>query len=120
MFRASPRGKVPSGPKNGWVTAPSAISASAGPVDWTGKDFHTGPNGGYLLNRTNAGEAWLANVYSAPSRMDGRPCWALNYAPSPTPTVYDELREVVPGVWLGYTLWPGVYNTPFQLGFVLA
>ncbi|MGK8468170.1 hypothetical protein [Nocardia cyriacigeorgica] len=82
IFKASPRGAVPSGVKNGWVTRPPVMQALA-PGLWIGKTFYTGPDGGWLMNRvTGAGiEAWRADVYTAPALVDGAPTWALNYAP---------------------------------------
>lgn len=119
IYHASPRGAVPMGAKDGWVTTTSAVAPPLTHL-WMGKTFRTDARGGSLLNRTSFGDIWPAEVYPASSRFDGKPAWALNYAPSPTPTVYDEIREVTPGVWLGYTLWPGVYQTPFELSFILA
>ncbi|WP_245661564.1 hypothetical protein [Nocardia salmonicida] len=106
IYRDAQAGAVANGVTNGWVTRPPQLGAAA-PALWIGKVFHTGPDGGTLTNRvTGAGiEAFPADVYRAPSILDGAPTWALNYAPSPTPQVYDEIREVTPGVWFGYSWW---------------
>ncbi|MFI1239224.1 hypothetical protein [Nocardia salmonicida] len=106
IYRDAQAGAVANGLTNGWVTRPPQLGAAA-PALWIGKVFRTGPDGGTLTNRvTGAGiEAFPADVYRAPSILDGAPTWALNYAPSPTPQVYDEIREVTPGVWFGYSWW---------------
>ncbi|MFD4357170.1 hypothetical protein ACFWPK_13735 [Nocardia sp. NPDC058519] len=120
IYRDAQAGAVATGLTNGWVTRPPQLEA-AGPALWIGKVFRTGPDGGSLTNRiTGAGiEAFPADVYRAPSILDGAPTWALNYAPSPTPQVYDEIREVTPGVWFGYSWWrEGAW--PLLAAFVLA
>lgn len=120
IFRDAERGDVPMGVQNGWVTRPPAIEAVA-PAFWIGKTFYTGPDGGILTNRvTGAGyEAFPAYVYTAPAMLDGKPTWALDYAPSPTPQVYDEIREITPGVWFGYSWWRGFVQNTLLLTFVL-
>ncbi|MBF6128996.1 hypothetical protein [Nocardia brasiliensis] len=120
IFRDAPRGAVPTGVKDGWVTRPPSIQGISSAF-WIGKIFYTGPDGGTLTNRvTGAGyEAWPAYVYTAPALLDGNPAWALDYAPAPTPQVYDEIREVTPGVWFGYSWWRGGVQTTMLLTFVL-
>lgn len=121
IYRDAPRGDVPVGSKDGWVAAPRETQSWT-PLLWIGKDFYTGPTGGYLQNRlTGAGlEAWPAIVYAGPSIVDGAPTWILDYAPSPTPPVYDEIRQITPGVWFGYSwIRLGGQFIP-QLGFALA
>ncbi|MFD4460999.1 hypothetical protein [Nocardia sp. NPDC058480] len=120
IYRDAQAGAVATGLTNGWVTRPPQLEAAA-PALWIGKVFRTGPDGGSLTNRvTGAGiEAFPADVYRAPSILDGAPTWALNYAPSPTPQVYDEIREVTPGVWFGYSWWREG-SWPLLAAFVLA
>ncbi|MGW4768630.1 hypothetical protein ACWEO2_11380 [Nocardia sp. NPDC004278] len=120
IFHDAPRGNVPIGVTNGWVTRPPVMQAVA-PSLWIGKTFYTGPDGGFLVNRvTSAGlEAWKADVYTAPALSDGGPAWALNYDPSPTPPVYDEIREITPNVWFGYSWWRGYFQTTLLLTFAL-
>ena len=120
IYRDAQAGAVANGVTNGWVTRPPQLGAAA-PALWIGKVFRTGPDGGTLTNRvTGAGiEAFPADVYRAPSILDGAPTWALNYAPSPTPQVYDEIREVTPNVWFGYSWWRGYFQTTLLLTFAL-
>ncbi|WP_326308533.1 hypothetical protein [Nocardia sp. CDC153] len=121
IYRNAPRGDVPIGAKDGWVAAPREMQSWA-PLLWIGKDFYTGPSGGYLLNRLTAAgfEAWPANVFAGPSVVDGGPAWILDYAPSPTPSLYDEIREVTPGVWFGYSWNREGGGYVQQLSFILA
>ncbi|NNH74863.1 hypothetical protein HLB23_34295 [Nocardia uniformis] len=121
IFLDAPGGNVPMGVKDGWVARPPEMQGWA-PALWIGKTFYTGPEGGFLMNRlTGAGiEGWPADVYSGPALMDGRPTWVLNYAPSPTPQVYDEIREVTPGVWFGYSWWRDGGQVSLMLTFILA
>ncbi|MEV4128768.1 hypothetical protein [Nocardia sp. NPDC049707] len=120
IFRDAPRGEVPRGVTNGWVTRPPIMEVVA-PALWIGKTFYTDPDGGFLVNRiTSEGiEAWKADVYTAPAITDGGPTWVLDYAPSPTPPVYDEIREVTPNVWFGYSWWRGRFQTTLLLTFAL-
>lgn len=120
IYRDAEAGAIASGLTNGWVTRPPQLEAAA-PALWIGKVFRTGPDGGSLTNRvTGAGiEAFPATVVRAPSILDGRPTWALDYAPSPAPQAYDEIREITPGVWFGYSWWrEGAW--PLLAAFVLA
>ncbi|WP_327148799.1 hypothetical protein [Nocardia sp. NBC_01329] len=121
IYRTAQAGSVPSGVMNGWVTSTSPIEPLV-PAFWIGKAFDTGPDGGQLTNRITGAdlEGWPANVYPAPSRVDGEKTWVLDYTPAITPQVYDEIREIVPGVWLGYSWWRSTRQTPVLLSFVLA
>ncbi|MEV0298816.1 hypothetical protein [Nocardia sp. NPDC050710] len=121
IFHAAPRGEVPMGTKNGWVISPGYLQSSA-PAIWIGKTFYTGPDGGYVMNRiTGAGiEGWQADVSAGPAIMDGAPAWVLNYAPSPTPQIHDEIREITPGVWFGFSWRRDTAPPTLLLSFALA
>lgn len=120
IFHEAPRGDVPMGVKDGWVSRPPEMQSWT-PALWIGKTFYTGPDGGSLMNRlTGAGiEGIPADVYSGPAILDGQACWVLNYRPSPVPQVYDEIREIIPGVWFGYSWWREGVRTNLMLTFVL-
>ena len=118
IFHAASRGAVPMGATSGWVTRPPDMVAM-GAAFWQGKVFYTGPGGGTLLNRSVFGNVWRADVYPAPAIFDGGPAWGINYAPAGTPQLYDEIREVSPGVWFGYS-WRREGPPSQILAFVLA
>ncbi|MBU3060392.1 hypothetical protein KO481_02500 [Nocardia sp. NEAU-G5] len=120
IFFSSSRGDVPMGVTDGWVARPPVLETLA-PAFWIGKTFYTGPNGGTLLNRITGANipGFPAYVYSAPERVDHQPAWILDYAPSITPQILDEIREVSPGVWFGYSWWRGAFETALLLSFVL-
>lgn len=98
IFRAANAGVLPRGVTSGWVVRPPQL-LGAGAALWQGKVFYNG----FLLNRSVFGNIWPADVYPAAAILDGRPAWAINYAPAGTPQLYDEIREVTPGVWFGYS-----------------
>ena len=123
IYAASPMGASPAGTKNGWIATPQMITPLASGI-WFGKNFYTGPDGGFLQNRLTGAalEAWLANVYRGTSLYDGKPAWVLDYIPSPTPPLLDEIREVTPGVWYGMSWWRGavVVERVTLLTFIVA
>lgn len=106
IYRDAQAGAVPTGTVNGWVVRPGNLTGIA-PAVWQGKVFRTGPDGGTLTNRVTPAdlEAFPADIHRGSSILDAEPTWAIDYAPSPTPQVYDEIREISPGVWFGYSWW---------------
>lgn len=121
VYAHAKAGAVPMGVKNGWVIRPPLLPEIASGL-WMGKTFRTGPNGGALMNLITGAriEGFPAYVYRSRSRIDGKPAWVFNYTPSLVLPVYDEVREVSPGVWMGFNWWQGIFNQPQLLGFVLA
>ncbi|MFC8047632.1 hypothetical protein [Nocardia sp. NPDC057353] len=120
LFHAAAPGAVPRGVTDGWMVRPGYLQGIT-PAFWIGKTFATGPDGGPLTNRITGLDiaGWPADIYRGTALLDGRPAWVLNYAPSPTPQVHDEVREVSPGVWFGYSWWLGAPNV-LLLTFVVA
>lgn len=100
IFHSVGPGAVPMGVKNGWVVSPPAWAAIAPPF-WIGKHFYPG----YVRNRlTGAGlEGVQGSVYIGSSYADGGPAWYIDYAGSVAFFVHDEIREVTPGVYLGFS-----------------
>ncbi|MGN2639355.1 hypothetical protein ACWEKT_27265 [Nocardia takedensis] len=121
IFAAAGPGASPTGATDGWVVSPAAIHSIA-PALWRGKTFYTGPDGGHLMNRvTGAGiEGFPAQVYVDSAITDGAPTWVLNYELSPIPQIYDEIREITPGVWFGYSWWRETSPPTLLLTFALA
>jgi hypothetical protein len=121
IYLRAQAGAVPMGPKNGWVIRPPLLPEIASGI-WMGKTFRTGPNGGALMNLITGAriEGFPAYVYQGRSRIDGKPSWVFNYTPSLVLPVYDEVREVTPGVWMGFNWWQGIFNQPQLLGFARA
>ncbi|NMN98425.1 hypothetical protein [Antrihabitans stalactiti] len=121
IYAAAPQGATPQGSKNGWVVLPN-YAAGMAPGIWTGKNFYTDTNGGMLQNRLTAAalEGWLANISRGTSISDGKPAWVLDYRMSPTPPLFDEIREVTPGVWYGLSWWNFGFTNMTLLTFVLA
>ena len=109
LFRSLPAGPLPTGRGRGTaLLGPSARGRRAGAAfvrrtAWQGKDL--APDGRSLRNRISpfGVRAVAADVYEGPSRVDGDPCVVLDYSRTPWPArwVRDEMREVVPGTYLG-------------------
>lgn len=101
LFRSAEAGAVPRGPMRGQtrpVGPPNdALSAAASSI-WAGKTFHRG----WLLNRAFGGEILPADVYYAPSVVDGKRVIRIDYRRSGLPFAHDELRRLPNGVYLGY------------------
>ncbi len=121
LFHEAAPGAAPRGVTSGWMVRPGYLQGIT-PAFWIGKTFATGPDGGTLTNRVTGLDiaAWPANIYRGTALLDGRRAWVLNYAPSPTPQVHDEIREVSPGVWFGYSWWLGALQNILLLTFVVA
>lgn len=98
VFRWASAGPALTGVTNGYVTNPPSQEALA-PLVWIGKTFSPGS----VQNRfTGLGiEGFRGDVYLAPSYLDGRAAWIIDYAPSPMPQLLDEIREVQPGLRIG-------------------
>ena len=109
LFRASPAGPIPEGRGKGTIVAlpgtevAKPLNTVLGAVVWHGKVFH--PETRDLRNLVSpfGVEAIRAEVSTASSWVDGRPCVLLDYSRSSRVCgwIRDEIREVSPGVYLG-------------------
>jgi hypothetical protein len=124
LFRRSPAGPIPSGPMDGTVLfdpghrLAEVAAKVAHLVVWKGKVFD--PVKGELRNQIlPAGiPAIVARVYLAPSWLDGRECIVLDYSETSLVAhwIRDEIRLVVPGLYLGVVFW----DKERILGFALS
>jgi hypothetical protein len=110
LFTASEAGPIPAGEANGTaIIAPGTvfspeIAAFVQYFAWQGKVFD--PATGQLKNRIGPFglNAIIANVYKAPSWLDGKECIVLDYSQTSVVAhwIRDEIRLVQPpGLYLG-------------------
>lgn len=101
LFRTADAGAVPLGVMKGQtrpVGPPNDAASAAASAVWAGKVFHRG----WLTNRAFGGQIIPADVYYAPSAVDGRRVIRIDYRRSGLPFAHDELRRLPNGVYLGY------------------
>jgi hypothetical protein len=123
LFTRSPMGEIPDGDAIG-----TAIVAPGTPITgvklalarwlaWQGKVFNRAR--GELVNKVSPVSLHLirADVYVAPSWLDGEPAIILDYSKKSfvARRIRDEIREVSPGTYLG-VVWYGRLKT---INFVL-
>lgn len=112
LFGMSPAGPMPDGKGRGrgallpGTAAGSVTSVIALPF-WQGKVFKRAPDGktASLLNLVAGMYLIPAEVRYEDSWHDGKPCIVIDYEKTPSPLfrwVRDEIREVAPGVYLGF------------------
>jgi hypothetical protein len=125
LFRASPPGPLPTGECRGTaIIAPGTtysqeIAQAVNVFAWQGKTFD-GPRG-ILTNRiTPFGvNAIVAEVYVAPSWLDGKDCIVLDYSKTSILAhwIRDEIRLVAPNLYLGIVYWSKQRLINFSLDF---
>lgn len=107
LYRNSPSGPVPDGKSRGFAAI--APGTPAGDVTqglfslfWHGKIFDR--KNGKLINRLTIGHVVKANVFIGPSWLDGKPSVIIDYKGTSwvAGAIRDEIREVSPGVYLGF------------------
>ena len=111
LFRNSPTGEIPHGEGEGTaIVAPGTeisdeIAWLVNFLAWKGKVFD--PVKGELTNLIGIGKLKhrliVAKVYKGNSWFDGKECIVLDYSETSllAKKVRDEIREVVPGIYLG-------------------
>jgi hypothetical protein len=125
LFRRSPVGSVPDGVSDGFMLLLPGTPAGV-PIGrllrllaWQGKIFDA--RSGTMLNRVLPFglSAVKARFHPGVSRLDGKPCFVLDYSGSSRIAhgVRDEIREVAPGVRLGLVYWHGIRVGRFALKF---
>lgn len=125
LFRRSPAGRIPAGDSEGaLLIAPGSPVAPAAAklarlLVWKGKTFD--PGTGTLRNKVGplGTPAVTAAVYYGPSRLDANQAIILDYSRTSRLArwVRDEIREVAPGVFLGFAYWGKHRILAFVLDF---
>jgi hypothetical protein len=125
LFRASPAGPIPMGEGEGTVifapdTPVSDVAAKlAHLIAWKGKVFD--PARGELRNEIGptGAHAVRAKVYYAESWFDQKQAIILDYSKTSLLAhwIRDEIRLVVPGLYLGIVYWDGHKILNFALHF---
>ncbi len=125
LFRSSPAGNIPKGEGEGTAiidpgTELSDIAAKFVHIfAWRGKVFE--PETGQLRNviLPLGIKAIIANVYKGKSWFDGKECIVLDYSQTSLIAhwIRDEIREVVPGLYLGIVFWDKAKLINFILAF---
>jgi len=126
LFTASDVGPIPEGQADGTaIIAPGTnysleIATFIKYFAWQGKVFD--PAAGQLKNRIGPFglNAIIANVYKAPSWLDGKECIVLDYSQTSVVAhwIRDEIRLIqAPGLYLGKVYWGKERLIDFALQF---
>lgn len=125
LFASSPPGPIPNGEANGAAIIAPGITYNADIAHlinvfaWQGKVFDAAH--GTLVNRISpfGFDAIIADVYVAPSWMDGKDCIVLDYSKTSTLAhwIRDEIRLVAPSLYLGVVYWSKTKLINFSLEF---
>ena len=126
LFTASDAGPIPEGQADGTaIIAPGMtysmeIATFIKYFAWQGKVFD--PAAGQLKNRIGPFglNAIIANVYKAPSWLDGKECIVLDYSQTSVVAhwIRDEIRLIqAPGFYLGKVYWGKERLIDFALQF---
>jgi hypothetical protein len=125
LFMCSAPGPIPNGEARGTaIVAPrtpfgTPLSELIRIFCWKGKTFDG--RSGVLTNRiTPFGiNAIRAQMYIAPSRLDGKDCIVLDYSKTSLIAhwIRDEIRQVAPHVYLGVAYWAKRRLIKFSLEF---
>lgn len=126
LFTASDAGPIPAGQADGTAIIPQGkvyspeIAEFIKVFAWQGKVFD--PATGQLKNRIGPFglDAIIANVYKAPSWLDGKECILLDYSQTSILAhwVRDEIRLIeAPGLYLGKVYWDKAPLIDFSLQF---
>ena len=128
LFRASPAGDIPAGEANGTAiidpgTRLSEVAAKFIHIfAWHGKVFD--PKSSTLKNLILPipTQAVAAQVYKAPSWLDGKECIVLDYSKTSLVAhhIRDEIRLIAPNTYLGIVFWDKNRLIDFALQFAPA
>lgn len=107
LYKASPSGEIPDGDSQGAAamepgTLFGQMMRVAFSFFWQGKVFNRAE--GTLKNKLGFIQGFEAKVYRGESLLDGRPSIIIDYSGGHwlARAIRDEIREVAPGVYLGF------------------
>ena len=125
LFHTAEPGPIPDGPAKGTaIIAPGTVfthdlAEAVSLFVWQGKTFD-GPHG-VLRNRITALgiNAIVAEVYKAPSKVDGKECIVLDYSKTSLVAqwIRDEIRQIAPKLYLGVVFFHDKPSLHFALEF---
>jgi hypothetical protein len=125
LYASSLAGSIPNGRARGVaIVAPGTrynriIARATSLLGWQGKTFDAAR--GTLVNRITPFRinAIAAEVYSAPSVLDGRECIVLDYSRTSTLArwIRDEIRNIAPDLYFGFAYWGRRPLIGFSLDF---
>lgn len=114
----------------GPIAGPLRRFAASRSFIWEGKTFQSasdrhgvGHNRAYLPHALGRQNLFPFETLFGPSVIDGNPTLILDYGLDVNPTyirnIHDEIREVVPGLFLGPAMWKGERGKTLVLWFGL-
>lgn len=125
VFRSSPCGDIPSGEAHGTaIIAPHTFLSDVAAdfinlFVWHGKVFDSASGTLKNLILPDPVQAVVAQVYKAPSWIDGKECIVLDYSKKSilASHVRDEIRLIAPNTYLGVVFWDRDHLIDFALQF---
>jgi len=100
FYSAAPAGLMPAGYHEGFVLLGDFYSTLLEAL-WGGKTFNAD---GSVVNHGGISEGLTGKAYFGKSALDGKPSIIVEYPNTLFALIKDEIRQVAPGVWIGYAV----------------